>query len=108
MISSVRAVRSAGTITITIIGFSTSREMTQAAFQFTTAAGANVTTTSFTVPVSTFFTTWYTSTQSAPFGSQFLMTQPFTVSGDVNAITNVSVTLANAVGTSTAVSAAVQ
>jgi len=108
VISSVRAVRSAGAITITIIGFSTSREMTQATFQFTTAAGANVTTTSFTVPVSTFFTTWYTSTQSAQFGSQFLMTQPFTVSGDANAITNVSVTLANSAGTSTAVSAAVQ
>ncbi len=108
VITSVRAARGAGVITITIIGFSTSREMTQAAFQFTTAAGSNVTTTSFTVPVSTFFTTWYTSTPSTQFGSQFLMTQPFTISGDANAITNVSVTLTNAQGTSTAVSAAVQ
>ncbi len=108
VISSVRAVRGSGIITITIIGFSTSREMTQAAFQFTTAAGANVTTTSFTVPVSTFFTTWYTSAQSAQFGSQFLMTEVFTVSGDVNALSSVSVTLANAQGTSAAVSSAVQ
>lgn len=108
VITSVRAVRGSGAITITIIGFSTSREITQAAFQFTTAAGSNVTTTSFTVPVSTFFTTWYTGTQSTQFGSQFLMTQPFTISGDANAVTNVSVTLTNAQGTSTAVSAAVQ
>ena len=108
VITSVRAARGAGVITITIIGFSTSREMTQAGFQFTTAAGANVTTTSFTVPVSTFFTSWYTSTQSAQFGSQFLMTEVFTISGDSNAVTNVSVTLSNAQGTAAAVSAAVQ
>jgi hypothetical protein len=108
VISSVRAVRSAGAITITIIGFSTTRELTQAAFQFTTAAGSNVQTTSFTVPVSTFFTTWYTSTQSTQFGSQFLLTEPFTIQGDANAVTNVSVTLTNTQGASQPTSAAVQ
>jgi hypothetical protein len=108
VISSVRAVQSGNTITITIIGFSTSREITQSAFQFTAAPGSNVQTTSFTVPVTSSFTTWYQSTQSTTFGSQFLLTVPFTVQGNQNAVTSVSVTLTNAQGTSQPATAPVQ
>ena len=39
------------------------------------------------------------------YGSQFTIVQPFTVTGTANAVTSVSVTLSNAVGTSAAVSA---
>ena len=58
-----------------------------------------------TVAVDHTFTTWYTGTSSPQFGSSFLYTQPFTVQGSVSDIASVSVTLSNATGTSTAVSA---
>jgi len=75
------------------------RELTQARPDHT-ATGANVQTTSFErFRCRPFFATWYQSTQSTRFGGQFLLTEPFTVSGDQNAITNVSVTLTNTQGT---------
>jgi hypothetical protein len=60
------------------------------------------------VPITTAATTWYQSTASNAFGGQFKLTLPFTVQGDVNAITSVSVTLSNSQGASTSVSANVQ
>ncbi len=105
VISSVGAARVANGLNITIIGFSTTRELTQVTFQF---VGNNLQTTSFTVPLTSSFTTWYQSPQSAQFGSQFLLTEPFTIQGDPNAVTSVSVTLANAQGTSQPVTATVQ
>ena len=106
-ISSVTATNSNGTITVTVTGFCTTRSITQAIFQFTPAAGVNVQTTSFTVSVSSLFTTWYSSSASIPFGSQFLFTQPFTVQG-TGSITSVTVTLVNATGSSTPVTATIQ
>ena len=103
-INSVQVVRVTGGFNILVTGYSTPRQVTQAVFTFTPASGANLQTTQVTVPVDSAFTTWYTGTSSAQFGSAFLYTQPFTVQGNVSDITSVSVTLSNATGTSAAVS----
>jgi hypothetical protein len=108
VITTFRAARISGGITLTIIGFSTTRELTQAVVQFTVSAGGNVPTTSFTIPVSTAAASWFTSAASTQFGSQFSLPIPFTISGDPNVITSVSVTLSNTQGTSTASTAPVQ
>jgi hypothetical protein len=105
VITRVTAARSGNGFTVTVIGFSTSRELTQATFQF--SGGTNLQTPSATVPLGATGAAWYQSSASVPFGSQFLLTVPFTIQGDQNAVTNVSVTIANASGTSTAVSAPV-
>ena len=104
-ISSVQVARTSGGFNVVVRGYSTPRQVTQATFNFTAAQGGNLQTTVVTVPVDSAFTTWYTGTTSTQFGSSFLYTQPFTVQGNTNDIASVSVTLTNATGTSTAVSA---
>ncbi len=108
VIRSVTASRSSGGFTVTVVGFATDRELTQAVFQLTGAGGANLQTTSVTVPVDQVFASWFGSTQSAQYGGQFTYTQPFTVQGDSSAVVSVSVTLINKVGTSSAVNATLQ
>jgi hypothetical protein len=100
VISSVTAVRAAGGINLTIIGFSTTRELTQATFQFAVKAGSNVPATSFTVPIAAAATTWFASTPSNQFGGQFSLPQPFTITGDPASVTGVTVTLSNSQGAS--------
>lgn len=97
VIRGVRIVATGSGFNLEVTGFSTSREITQATFRFT---GSNLGTTEVTVPVGPVFLQWYQSGQSAQFGSQFLLTQPFTVAGSTADITSVQVTLTNAVGTS--------
>ena len=98
VISSVQVVRTSGGFDVQVTGYSTPRQVTQAVFVFTAAAGKNLQTTQVTLPVDSAFTTWYNSTTSGQFGSTFLYTQPFTIQGDASAIASVSVTLTNAVG----------
>jgi Putative Ig domain len=108
VISTATAARNSSGFTVTVIGFASSREITQAVFQFTASAGTTLQTTSVTVPVDTLFSQWYQSAASAPFGSQFTYTQPFTVSGGAQSIVSVSVTLVSKAGTSNVVSATLQ
>ncbi len=102
VITSVTAAASSGGFTVTIVGFSNTRDLTQGTFTFTAASGVNLQTGNVTVPLTAAFTTWYQSAASAPFGSQFTLTQPFTVSGNQQAVASLSVTLTNSVGTSAA------
>lgn len=106
-ISSVSVATSSTGFTVTVIGFDPTRSITQATFTFTPAAGSTLQTTTATVPVQSLFTAWYQSSTSAQFGSQFSFTMPFTVGGNVSGIASVSVTLTNATGTSSAVSATI-
>ena len=105
VIRSVTATRSGSTFTVTVVGFATDRELTQAVFQFT---GSNVQTGSVTVPVDGLFAAWFGGAASAQYGGQFTFTQPFTVQGDPAAVVSVSVTLTNKIGSSTPVSATLQ
>lgn len=103
-ISSITATRTSTGFTVTIVGYSPTLALTTANFTF---SGTNLGTTSLSVPVSTIFSSWYGSASAGQYGSNFTYTQPFTTSNP-QAVTSVSVTLANGVGTSAASSANLQ
>ncbi len=105
VIQSVRIVRTTGGFEVRVVGLSSPRDMSQAVFQFTARAGANLETTQVTVDLGSVFSNWYQGEQSFPFGSTFEYVQPFTIQGDSNAVANVSVTLTNSSGTSQPASA---
>src|ERR1051326_7075477 len=86
---------------VEITGYSTSRNITQATFQFTAGAGGALTTTQLQPDVAGTFTTYYQTDASAAVGSAFVYTQPFVAQqGDANVVTAISVTLTNSQGTS--------
>jgi sugar lactone lactonase YvrE len=102
VITSIRMVnrRPAG-FDVEVTGYSTSRDITAAAFQFAPAAGANLLTLHLEPEVNAVFTEYYQSPQSSPAGSAFLYVQPFFVEqGNVNDVDSVTLTLANAQGAS--------
>jgi hypothetical protein len=105
VISSVTVTATSGGIQVVVVGASTTLDMKTATFQFTPAAGATLQTTSVTIDVSSLFAGWYSSAASLATGSQFSLTVPFTVGGNVSTIASVSVTLTNSAGASAAVSA---
>jgi hypothetical protein len=107
-ITSMTAARTSTGFTVTITGYATSRDVTTANFQFSAASGQSLGTSQLAVPVNSIFAPWYSSAASAPFGSQFTFTQPFTVTGSNSAILAVTATLVNSVGTSPAASANLQ
>jgi hypothetical protein len=67
-----------------------------------------VTPTSFTLPLSSVFASYYQSSASATTGGQFLLSQQFVVMGNVNQIQSVSGTLTNSVGGSSSFTAQAQ
>jgi len=92
-----------GAFSISVTGYSTPRDMTSVLFQFTPTTSAPLTTTDFTIPLTSVFTTWYNSSASTAFGSQFTMTVPFSFShppGTTFPCLGVSVTLTNSKGSS--------
>lgn len=91
--------------TVTTVGYATTRSITSATFTFTPTAGTNLQTTTLTIAVDSLFSTWYASTAAASYGSQFTFTQPFNVQGAATGIASVAVTLVDAAGSSTPVSA---
>ena len=101
VIRSARMVRSGNGITVEITGFSTAREVTQISVTFAASAGQTLQNSTVTVPVENLFSQWFQDPASSQFGSQFFFSQPFTITGDVNAVTAQSVTLTNRVGTAT-------
>jgi hypothetical protein len=105
----------ANSLTLSILGYATSRALTSLAFQFTAASGFTLSSSSFTVDVSGDAGAWFYNSGSQAFGGQFLVTVPFsfaasssTVTSPLSAIASVSVTATNGQGTSNAVSASVQ
>lgn len=107
VIQSMAATASAGGITVTITGFSTSRELTQAAITLTAASGITLANNSFTIPLSSGAAAWYGSSQSQQYGTQVAISIPITLSDGAKDVSSVSATLSNSVGTSSAMSAGV-
>ncbi|MEP7365579.1 MAG: putative Ig domain-containing protein, partial [Acidobacteriota bacterium] len=97
--------RTASGFDVTVTGFSTPREVTQALFRFTASSGANLQTSELTLPLTTPAAVWFSSDASRAFGGQFTYRQSFTLSGESNAIASLSVTLSNSTGASQPVSA---
>jgi hypothetical protein len=89
-------------LTVTVNGFSNTREIVQANFHFVPAPGASLSMTDFTAPVAGVFATYFASPASLSAGSSFVYTQQFSVSDDASKIGSVQVTLTNSIGVSVA------
>ena len=102
VITSVRLLdRTSGGFTVEVTGYSTSRQVSQATFQFTAGSGGSLATAQLQPDVAATFAVYYQSAASTTVGSAFVYTQPFIAQqGDANVVTSVSVTLASAQGTS--------
>jgi hypothetical protein len=101
-LSTASLTRSGTQLSVSVIGFSNTREIVQANFHFTPVAGASLTTTDIPASVAPSFATWFADPSSVAFGSAFTYTQNFTVSDDAAKIASVQVTLTNGTGVSTA------
>jgi hypothetical protein len=97
---SARLVNSTGGVTVEVQGYAPTREITQASVTFTIVAGVtNAGSSTFTVPLTQPFTTWFASQAGLDNGSRFLLQIPFTVpEGDPNQITGFSITLTSPEG----------
>jgi hypothetical protein len=102
VIQTARVVRTSNGLAIEIIGFTTPREVTQMSVTFAAAVGQTLQNSTVSVPVEESFNRWFQDSASSQYGSQFFFTQPFTITGDANAVTARSVTLTNRVGSTTA------
>jgi len=94
--------RSNDQLTVVIDGFSNTREVSQAVFTFTAAAGATLSTSEVTTPVTTLFGGWFGAAESVTYGSTFKYTQIFNVSDAATNVGSVTVTLTNSAGASAA------
>ncbi|MBB5058091.1 hypothetical protein HDF16_002797 [Granulicella aggregans] len=99
-LNSARMTKSGETVTVAVVGFSNTREVTQAVFHFTPVAGSLIKDPDVTIDVSAVFARWYGSAPSDAYGSAFTYTQPFTLDSDATSIAGVAVTLTNSVGVS--------
>jgi hypothetical protein len=97
VITDVKLNRTTSGLEVVITGYSPTREISRAEFQFQSATiqGAG-----FTLDTTGWFQGWYGSEESRRFGSQFTYVQPFTVSGDASGISSVEVQLSNRNGKS--------
>jgi hypothetical protein len=99
-LTSAKTTKNGQTLRVAVVGFSNTREVTQAVFHFTPVAGSSIKNPDVTVDVSAVFTGWYGSAASDAYGSAFTYTQPFTLDSDASTIAGVTVTLTNSVGVS--------
>jgi hypothetical protein len=97
-----------GGVSVGITGYSTTREVQSATIQFNPASGSTLTAPPLTMNVASLLSAWYDSAAAAAYGSRFVLSLPFAVSGNVAAIGSVTVTLTNNQGTSPAVTATLQ
>jgi hypothetical protein len=100
VIKGVQVTRSSNAIILAVTGYSTALEVTQASFTFSAVSGQSLqsTASSIVVDVTSLFGTWFQSSNSSQFGSQFVFTEPFNVAGDPNAVIAGTVTLTNRLG----------
>jgi hypothetical protein len=104
-ISSVSFSQTPGGVTVVVNGFSSTRDMTSGLFHFAPASNATIATNDLTVSLSSAFMTWYQSSTSSQYGSEFTLTVPFAVaSGAAGDLVSVTVTLTNSKGNSNPVS----
>lgn len=100
-LTSIQATSTGSGIQIQIVGYSTTREITQGTFRFTPAGGGAP--VDVTVPMSDAAAEWFRNPASWKFGGEFMVTQPFTFQG--GRYSSVTVTLSNGQGSSDAITA---
>ena len=99
VIRSVAATRGSGSLQLSIVGYSTPREVTQATFHFN-PVGSAAQIPDVTVSVGSLFSPWFQGSASTQYGSQFTYTQSFTIQGDSTQIGTIVVTLTSSAGNS--------
>jgi hypothetical protein len=93
--------RSGSTLSVSVDGYSNTRELTMATFHFTAVPGTTISTPDITAPVATVFANYYSSSASTGYGSTFLYIQTFNLNNnDASSIQSVTVTLVNSQGAS--------
>jgi hypothetical protein len=98
-ITSVRINRTASGFEVLVIGYSNTREISGGNLRFNPAPGVTLSTAEFPLNLGGAFQTWFASAPSANFGTQFLLTIPFTVAdGTAASLSSVLVTLTNSAG----------
>ncbi len=105
VITSVSMVRSGTTLTVTVQGYSNTRDVQSALFQFAGANGTQLADPDVTVQVNSAFVNWYSQAVSDQYGSAFSYVQTFNLTQDASTIGSVSVTLTNSIGASNTESA---
>jgi hypothetical protein len=104
-ITSLRLTRTGTGLEIRIEGFTNTRALSEARITFSAGADVDLTTGQVTVNVAAALQSWFANAASIPFGGQFALTLPFTVSGSANAITGISAVIVNGEGASSAATA---
>ncbi|MBB5057718.1 hypothetical protein HDF16_002424 [Granulicella aggregans] len=99
-ITSVNFTGNGNTLTVTVRGFSNTREIAGAKFHFTPVAGGKITTEDVAIDAQGLYASWYTSEASLQYGSTCTYTQVFNLSSDANVVGQVSVVLTNTQGAS--------
>jgi hypothetical protein len=104
-ISTISFSQTPGGVTVVVNGFSSTRDMMSGLFTFAPSSNATIATNNLTVSLSSAFSTWYSSSTSNQYGSEFTLTVPFGVAnGAAGDLVSVTVTLTNSKGNSNAVS----
>ena len=103
VISTVTLTRSGSTLTVVVTGYATSREMISGTYRFSASSGNTLSQSDIAVPLTSAFTTWFSSVAANATGGNFRLTVPFTIQGDATAVNLTSVTLTNTRGSSPAV-----
>ena len=89
-------------ISVQVVGYTPTREATQAVFTFSASGNSQLQTSQFTVQTGSAFSSWFGSSNASSanqYGSLFTYTQVFNVTGDPTALTLQSVSLTNQQGT---------
>jgi len=87
--------------TVVVTGYSPTRQVNAATFTFQARSGVQITNTTVTPgTIGAAFSNWFGG--STEFGGLFTLRMPFTIAGEQNAVSGVSVTLQNDAGTSAA------
>jgi hypothetical protein len=105
VIKTATVTHTSGGFNLVVVGYATSREMVSANVGFVAVTGVTLASSQATVSLSPVFTTWYADPTSAPYGSNFSLTIPFTFSSSTSPVSAVSVQLTNSQGSSNSVSA---
>ncbi|MBL8214291.1 MAG: choice-of-anchor D domain-containing protein [Bryobacterales bacterium] len=93
---------------VLVTGYATTRSLSQMQLTLTPAPGATLQTAALTADVESAFRSWFQSTASRTYGSQFTATLVLNVTGSVTAIQTIAVSASNDLGSSAPVTANVR
>ena len=102
VITSAQLSVSGQSISVQVVGYTPTREATQAVFTFAASGSGQLQTSQFTVQTGSAFSSWFGTSNASnanQYGSLFTYTQAFNVTGDPTAVTLQSVSLTNQQGT---------